>query len=339
MEANQKFKFVIVGSGNISNTYWNAVQNIEQAEIVGIVSRSNKKPGVVPDNVTLEVASKLSDLKSDFDAVILCTPNGTHHKDAVEAAKLGKHILTEKVLDISIDAMDEMINLCKKNDVKLGVVYQRRMSPDNKTLKNLIQKGNLGRIFAVDLRVKNYRDQAYYNSSEYRGTWAIDGGGPFMQQASHYIDLYVWFFGMPRKVISCLDTFNHSIEVEDHGAVILRHADGMIGTIIASTATKPGFDAVFEIHSEAGTVVLENDSITEWLIDNIEQPENSKNIKINSGASSASVSDTSGHEAVIEDFVESVKEDREPFISGESAKKATELILTIYNNTLESKCN
>lgn len=339
MEGNQKFKFVIVGSGNISNTYWNAVQNMDQVEIVGIVSRSKKKPGKIPDNARLEVASKLADLKTDYDAVILCTPNGMHHKDAIEAAKLGKHVLTEKVLDITIEAMDEMIQSCKTHNVKLGVAYQRRMSPDNKAIKDFIRLGKLGRIFAVDLRVKNYRDQAYYDSSEYRGTWAIDGGGPIMQQAAHHIDLYVWFFGMPKIVISCLDTFDHSIEVEDYGAVIMKHSNGMIGSIIASTATKPGFDAVMEIHSEAGTVVLENDSITGWFVENIQRPENKEKVKINSGANTASVSDTSGHEAVIEDFIQSVKEDSEPFISAESAKKTTELILKIYNNRLQSNRN
>jgi len=333
------FRFVIVGSGNISNTYCNAIDKLEAIDIVGVVSRSGNKPKALEPRDDVEVAPTISQITKDFDAVILCTPNGYHHKGAIEAADLGKHVLTEKVLDISMDAMDTIINSCKENGVRLGVAYQRRMSPDNQIIKKMIESGQLGKISSVDLRVKNYRDQAYYDSSPYRGTWEIDGGGCFIQQAAHYIDLYSWFFGIPNQVISALGTFTHDIEVEDHGAVLLRHEDGKIGTIIASTATKPGFDARFEIHSDKGTVILENDIITQWSIDGLSNPSKSQSMEIHSGASSASVSDTSGHEAIITDFVNAVRERREPVVSGNAARLATELILKIYNNTIEKKCN
>lgn len=328
---SKKFKFVIVGSGNISNTYCNAIDNLSDVELAGIVSKSGTKPRVI-ENKDVEVASSITLIKSDFDAVILCTPNEMHHIGAIEAARLGKHVLTEKVLDISIPNMDAMIKSCNDNDVKLGVAFQRRMSPDNMSIKEMIDSGHLGRVFAVDLRVKNYRDQAYYDSSDYRGTYAIDGGGCFMQQASHYIDLYIWLFGFPEKTQSMLNTYTHDIEVEDYGAVLLKHSDSKIGTIIASTSTKPGFDARLEIHSDKGTVIMENDIIKEWLIDDVPNPSKAKDSKIHSGAQSASVADTSGHEAIIKDFIQSVKDNREPSVSGESAKKATELILNIYNH-------
>jgi len=332
------FKFVIVGTGNISNTYCQAIEKIDNVEVVGIVSRNGQKPDALANANDVKIAPAISDIKSDYVGVILCTPNGLHHKAAIEAARLGKHVLTEKVLDISVESMDAMIQVCKENKVKLGVAYQRRMSPDNKVIKEMIESGKLGKIFGIDLTLKNYRDQAYYDSSEYRGTWSIDGGGCFIQQGAHYIDLYTWFFGMPEYVISALGTFTHDIEVEDHGAVILKHKDGKIGTIVASTATKPGFDAKFEIHSDKGTLILENDRITNWLIDDIPDPANTQDVKIHSGAQSASVADTSGHEAIISDFVQAVRENREPAVSGVSARKATELILKFYNNTIEKKC-
>ncbi|MEO8399244.1 MAG: Gfo/Idh/MocA family oxidoreductase [Ignavibacteriaceae bacterium] len=208
------------------------------------------------------------------------------------------------------------------------------MSPDNIIIKKLISKNKLGKIFAADLSVKNYRDDNYYKDSAYRGTKNIDGGGPFIQQASHYIDLYAWFFGKPEKIVSMLDTFVHNIETEDYGSAILRHKNGMIGTIIASTAVKPGFDSRFEIHSERGTIILENDIITAWIIERMENPSKAKNMKIHSGASSASVNDTSGHELIIKDFIRSVNENREPCVSGDSAKIATEIILEIYSNKI-----
>ena len=324
-------KFIIVGSGNISSTYVNALRKIENAELAGIVSRTGKKPDVL-NNTDIEVAGSISKIENEFDAAILCTPNAFHHEGAVEAAGIGKHVLTEKPLDISIENMDLMINSCKKANVKLGVAYQRRTSPDNITVKKLIQENKLGKVFAADLSVKNYRDDNYYKSSDYRGTWNIDGGGPFMQQASHYVDLYGCFFGKTDKIISLCGTFLHDIETEDHGAAMFRYNNGMIGTMIASTAAKPGFGAKLEIHSEIGTIVMENDVITSWFIDGMDNPGNNSSLEIHTGASTASVEDTQRHEEIIKDFIQSINEDREPMISGESAKLATEIILQIYNN-------
>ncbi len=325
-----KFRFVIVGTGNISNTYAKAVGNIPEAEIVGAVSRRMRKPEWASSG--LEVESSLISIKRGFDAVIICTPNSFHHEATIEAANLGKHVLCEKPIDITLPSADLMIEACRKAGVKLGVAYQRRMSPDIKAVKDILEKNTLGRVFAVELTVNNYRDDNYYRSGKYRGTWSVDGGGPFMQQASHYIDIYGWYFGKPVKIVSMMDTFIHDIEVEDHGAAVLRHENGMIGVIVASTVAKPGFDARLEIHAERGTVLLENDIIVKWAVDGTPNPSRPHDIRIMSGASSHTIADTSLHEAVIKNFISAVNENREPLVTGESARLATEIILEIYSN-------
>lgn len=328
----KKIKFVIIGSGNIANTYVSAIGNIEHAEVVGIVSTKLKTPA---NNNTLPSFRSLQEIDLDYDAVIVCTPNGYHHISTIEAAALGKHVLCEKPIDISIESIDAMIHACKENNVKLGVAYQRRFSSDNPIVKKLIDENKLGKIFSVDLAVKNYRDDNYYNSAAYRGTYEIDGGGPFIQQASHYIDLYYWFFGKPTKLVSSLATFVHDIEVEDHGAVICLHNSGMIGTITASTATKPGFPAKIEVYSGKGYLIMENDVITHWEIEGLKNPSPIKtNGNTHTGSSSALVDDTANHEFVINDFIDSIQTDRDPLVSGESAKNATEIILNIYKNQL-----
>lgn len=326
-----KFKFVVVGSGNISKTYFKAIKEIENAEIVGLVSRSLNKPKFVDEN-KIEISRSIKEINVDFDAVILCTPNGLHHIGAIEAASLGKHVLTEKVLDISIQNMDKMINACDKNNVKLAVAYQRRLSGDNQKIRELISENKLGNIFSVNLSVKNYRDDNYYNSAEYRGKYKIDGGGPFMQQAPHSIDLYCWFFGRPSKVVSKLGTFIHEIETEDHGSVICLHQDGMIGTITASTATKPGFPPKLEVYSNRGYFEMENDIITNWEIDGKKNPSLVSNGNTHTGEATHTVKDVSNHKRIIIDFIDSVKNNTEPIANGKSARLATELILDIYNN-------
>ncbi len=325
-------KFVIIGSGSIAGTYVKALNNTPETELVGVVSRSGKLPSGAPEGV--EIAKSLEEIKAPFDAVIVATPNGLHHLGIAAAARLGKHVISEKPLGISVPAMDTALRACAENKVKLAVTYQRRMAPDNMIVKELLEHGKLGKVFACELQVKFYRDQAYYDSAPYRGNKALDGGGPFIQQASHNIDIYGWFFGRPEKTVSMMGTFLHKMEGEDYGVALLRHRDGMIGTITASTATAPGSPAKLTIHSDLGYLVLTNDVITEWQMGELKNPSVSAGVKLHSGAGSAAVSNTSGHEAVIQDFIEAIQEDREPAISGEAARTATEIIIDIYANAI-----
>ena len=322
-------RYIIVGTGNISNTYVAALQKLSGSELIGAVSRSERPLRTAPG---LPIWKSLAEVDQAFDAVILATPNGLHHQGALQAAALGKHVLTEKPLDISRAAMDEMIAACASAGVILAVCYQRRTSPDNQTIKKLLAQNAFGKIFAADLSAKFFRDQAYYDSGAYRGTWAVDGGGPFMQQACHNIDIYTWFFGLPAKVTSVLGRFAHEMEAEDHGAAILQHSNGMIGTIIASTAARPGFAARLEVHCEKGSFTLTDDRITFWDIAGISNPADTQFSYAHDGATSAAVTDTTAHETIIRDFEMAARMGSEPLASAESARLTTELILQIYAN-------
>ncbi len=301
---------------------------MNEASLVAVVSRHRTRPDFVPENI--EMASTLGEIKTTFDGVIVATPNGLHHQGAIAAANLGKHVFTEKPLDITVANMELMIATCRENKVKLGVAYQHRISPDNMTMKKLIDECAFGRIYSADFTVRCWRDQDYYDSGEWRGTWEIDGGGPFMQQACHELDLYTWFFGLPEKVYSLTGTYGHDIEVEDHGVALFRFPNGMTGSFIASTVAYPGFDPTLTLHTEKGTVILTNGRITGWHIHGRDNPTTEPQGPIHSGAASAAVSDTTGHEALLKDFINAVHNDSAPLIPGESAKLATELALRIY---------
>ncbi|MEA9390567.1 Gfo/Idh/MocA family oxidoreductase [Acerihabitans sp. TG2] len=321
-------KYVIVGTGNISHTYLQALQALPASEAVGFISRSKTTeatPGALPYWPTLAAVDR------PYDAVIVTTPNGLHHHSAIEAARLGKHILVEKPLDISQAAMDAMISAAQQHHVTLAVSYQRRTNPDNQAIKALLEQNAFGRIYAADLSCRFWRDEAYYASADYRGGYAIDGGGVFMQQASHNIDNYVWLFGLPESLQGELDTFAHQIEAEDHGAVVLRYANGMIGTLVASTCARPGYPPRLEVSSEKGTFTLLNDCISEWYIDGIDNPASSVPPAPDGGASTPNVSDSSRHEAIITDFEQAINQGTTPLADGSDARRATELILRIYH--------
>jgi predicted dehydrogenase len=319
-------RYVLIGSGNIANTYLAALKRVPGSRLVGCVSRSGRLPSAASG---LECRSRLSEIGQAFDAVIVATPNGLHHEGVLEAARLGKHVLTEKPLDINREAMAQMIAACDAAGCMLAVAYQHRTDPDSQAIKQLLREGRLGRIYAADLSCKFWRDQAYYDSAAYRGGWAIDGGGPFMQQACHNIDLYQWFFGMPDEVSARMATFAHRMEAEDHGAALLHYANGMIGTIVASTCARPGLPARLEVVCDKGVFVTLDDRIARWDIDGVANPTRGREVP-QAAANVATLSDAEPHAAILRDFEAAIVEGRAPLADARSAAQTTELILRIY---------
>ena len=330
-------RLLLAGSGNIASTYLNAAKAVPEIEIIAVVSRSGKVPGNAPEGIRTYPSIPEAAKHCDFEGVILATPNGCHAPGCLEAASLGKHVFTEKTLALTREDMEKMIQSCREKGLKLAVAFQRRTAPDNIIVHDLIQKNAFGKLVSCELTVNFWRDNAYYENSSYRGNLALDGGGPFVQQASHNIDLYTWFFGLPEKVHAFTGTFLHNMEGEDYGAAILLHKNGMIGNIIASTASKPGFDAVMTLHTEKGSLTLEGDRITLWQIEGMENPSESKGISLHSGSATNAVTSTRGHEILLRDFAMRCADGGEVLVSGEEAQNATELILRIYEEAAEEK--
>lgn len=325
----KKFNFLLVGTGNIASTYVKAAANIPEIAITGIVSRSGRRPEGAE---SLPVFPSIREAECEFDAVILATPNGCHCSGCLEAAELGKHVFTEKTLASNREDMDKMISACKSRHLQLAVAFQRRTAPDNIIVRRMLRSGELGKVIACELACNFWRPDSYYENSTYRGGFAIDGGGVFIQQASHNLDIYVWFFGLPEQLHAFTGTFLHPMEGEDYGAAICRHSDGMIGTLIASTASKPGLEAAMTIRTSKGFLTMEGDRITRWEIEGVDNPSESAGVELHSGAATNVVAVTRGHEILLKDFAEKCVSGEKVLVSGEDARDALELILRIYES-------
>jgi len=330
---------ILLGTGNIGNTYAAACAKCPDVELVGVVSRDAERAQAWANEKGIPHGSDSLDALADqAEAVLAATPNGHHGDNAADAAGKGLHVLVEKPLDITEAAMDRAIKACREANVKLGVCYQRRLRTINRTVKELLDSGALGKVLAVDVSTKFWRDQGYYDSGAWRGTWAEDGGGPFIQQAIHDLDLFCWFFGLPARLSAHCATLNHSgIEVEDHGAASGVMPNGAIVSFVASTICRPGFEARMDVVTDQGTCSLSDDAVHSWNIDGVESPgeapEPAEGRK--ESAHTAVVSDSSGHESVLSDFAKAVREDREPTVNGEQGRLATDLCLAIYRSARE----
>ncbi len=106
-----------------------------------------------------------------------------------------------------------MIEACDAHGVKLFVVHQNRYNPPIVKAREALEQGRFGRLVLGTVRLRWTRDQAYYDSESWRGTWAHDGG-VFMNQAVHHIDMLTWFMGNVESVRSMAATRLVKIEAK-----------------------------------------------------------------------------------------------------------------------------
>src|SRR5678816_3451273 len=134
----------------------------------------------------------------------------------------------------------DSIQAVERSGVKLGVMFQDRVKPGIRELREWISTGVIGKPLAVDARVKWYRPPEYYSASRWRGTSSLDGGGALINQAVHTVDLLLWLLGDVVRVQARTATLLHAIETEDTALAILEFASGALGTLEATTAAYPG---------------------------------------------------------------------------------------------------
>jgi predicted dehydrogenase len=253
-------------------------------------------------------------------------------------------VLTEKPIDISTSAADELIAAAQQHNVKLGVMFQDRFKPEIRRLKQWMERGLIGKPLLADARVKWYRPPEYYGNSKWRGTLGLDGGGALINQAVHTVDLLLWLMGDVARVQSCVATVLHDIQGEDIAVAALEFVSGALGSLQASTAIYPGYARRLEITGSEGTIALEHDQVV--MVDLRNPPEDVRP-GVPSGdsenVSSPAVSDFSGHQAIFEDFIRAIQEDGTPACDGRGARRSIALIEEIYrsarrNNVQRAPC-
>ncbi len=331
----------LVGVGLISSTHRLALEHLQDCCLVGCYNRNPQKAKAWADEYGYNFYEDYQDMLSDpeIDVVSIITPPGCHLEYAIPAMKAGKHVLVEKPMEIHADRVREMIKVAKENNVILSGVFQSRFNDVSALTREAVRKGRFGKISICDAQVKWFRDQAYYDSGAWRGTWAIDGGGVLMQQGIHAVDLLLYVMGEdPSEVYSYAETVSHDIEVEDTSVAVLRFPSGSLGVIEGSTSAWPGSPRRIEICGSTGHVVIEDDSLAVWSFqDETEEDEiiRKKYRAMSSGgsANTAAVSDYTGHARQYMDMVKAIRSGCESSIPGEEAIRSIHVIEAIYQSS------
>lgn len=329
---DRKIRIGIVGCGRISRNHFASIDshsdNLELAAICDIdanVLEQHSKDRSVPAYRRLE--EMLS--KEQLDVVALCTPSGLHPDQAILAAEYGVNVITEKPMATRWSDGVRMVKACDEAGVHLLVVKQNRRNSTLQLLKRAMEEKRFGRIFMVQVNVFWTRPQEYYDSSEWRGTWEMDGGA-FMNQASHYVDLLDWMIGPVASIQAMTGTLARDIEVEDTGVLNIRWRSGAMGSMSVTMLTYPkNMEGSITILGEKGTVKIGGVAVNEIQHWEFSEPRDYDEQVRNASYETTSVYGF-GHPLYYKNVVDVLRGTAQPETDGREGLKSLELLIAAY---------
>src|SRR6266481_1403685 len=254
----------IIGLGNMGVGHADNIMSgkVNRCEITAVCDPAPEKIARFPHAKGFIRSEEL--IRSDaVNAVLIATPHFDHTVSGIDALQAGLHVLVEKPISAHKADGERLIAAQKDPKLVFAVMFQQRTDPCYQKVRELIRGGELGRIRRINWIITNwFRTEAYYKLGSWRATWAGEGGGVLTNQCTHNLDLFQWFFGMPKRVRGfCGVGRYHDIEVEDDVTAYFEYADGATAVFITSTGEAPGTNRL-EITAERGRLVYENDALT-----------------------------------------------------------------------------
>lgn len=339
----KKLGFGLLGTGLVAPFHAKAIMNSEKCQLVAVTDIDSKRSQKFCETYACKSYDSFDDMLEDnaIDVINILTPNHLHKDAVMKIAQAGKHILVEKPPALALADLDEMIDLCEKKEVKLGVVLQCRVRPAVQAVKKAIDGGRFGRILHADAYMKWYRTMEYYHSEPWRSQ-RRSGAGVTIQHAFHYFDLLHFLNGKVTEVQAQMSNLAHpEVKLEDTVTAFLKFENGAQGVLQGSTALFPGQDIRIEIYGTDGTAIIVGERIDTWQF-KAELPGDDEIRTIGSAAVQTAATGPAAfafkdHQVVIEDMVDAIIEDRKPIIAAPKTRHTLELALAMYQSDKSGK--
>ncbi len=332
MSPHKQIGFGIVGTGMAAELHARAISACARdgAMLVGFASRNaDSRLARDFDRPCMAIDALLK--HSEVDIVCICSPSGLHADQAVQTMQSGKHVLVEKPMALNTADAEKMIKASEETGRLLSVALQRRAEPQFQRVHQAIASGALGNLVGGLVTVPYKRTMDYYDSAAWRGTWSLDGGGALMNQGIHLMDLLLWWMGDPEKIDARAATLRHDIAVEDTLGATLTFAGGAVATIMATTATEPGFAHRVEIYGTQGGIQIEGEEILRWqtAADDRDPVAQNRSGTAGAGGDPRGIP-LSGHIGLIHNFMATVRGDETLLVTGREGLRSVAVVERIY---------
>lgn len=349
---NEKLKTGIIGCGKVAGIHAAAFTAIQRSAFTAVCDNDEKRAKELASKYGVKAYTNVTEMvsKEKLDVVTVCTPHPVHKAPAVDALKAGANVLIEKPLASSLEDCDVMLSAAREEKKQIAVISQRRFYAPCRRLKEAIDSGKIGKPSLGLVFMFGWRNEAYYKSDPWRGTWKGEGGGVLVNQSPHQLDLLQWFMGSEiDEIYGIWKNLNHPyIEVEDTALAILKFKNGGIGNIIVSNSQKPGIYGKVHVHGDNGasvgvqtdggamfiagmTSILEPPVNDLWTIQG-EEDKLKDWVKEDSDLFNSVNSMEYFHRLQVEDFIDAIIDCRKPMITGEEGRVTVEIFTAIYRS-------
>jgi UDP-N-acetyl-2-amino-2-deoxyglucuronate dehydrogenase len=331
----------IVGCGKIARNHLSALRGVPGVRVPAVADiEIDRARAFAAEHDVPHAYSDIDEmLDKGLDAVTICTPHAAHEAGVLAAARHGTHVLCEKPVALDVDQAHRMVAATAAAGVRFGVLFQRRFWPAARRIRAAIDDGRLGPPICGAVVARLNRDADYY-AEPWRGRQATEGGGVLMTQAIHHVDLLQWFMGPARRVSGRCDTHVHRgvIEVEDTAAGIVEFASGGIATIQAGTTFRPGLGVQVWVSDALGRVAGLSEFPEGVGFTDVSTIPGERVLATGGGGDGmgdlpmAEIHEhlVPFHRMQVEDFVDAIRQDREPAVTGQDAIRSLEIVAAIY---------
>ena len=309
----------IVGCGKYAYTVSRAIQGLDGLDLF-YASRELDRARYYSDRFRGKgFFGSYEEAASDprVDAMYFVTPHHLHKEHALLAARHSKHILMEKPIARTLEEAEAMNEAASDAGIKLMVAENARFIPSVRKCRELLDNGAVGQVRLIQAQTEE--DQM---ADDWRNSLGMNGGGVLIDGGIHVVDHLVHMGGMPVRVYArVLPGVSADMEGEDGMAATVDYADGAVGILNFSTGNTvsprkaeivvTGTKGRIQVDVLQGKVILEDSTgVTEFRFD----------------------AEDMGWRDMFSEFADCIREEREPFFSGEDGSRDLRVVLAAYES-------
>lgn len=345
MAETNPLRFGIVGCGSASVPVCEAITALPQTALTAVYDLNHDLADDISQRFHVPIMATFEQVLTNemVDAVYIAVPHYLLAPLTRQALEAGKHVLTEKPLGISLEEVNQLVNLAKGRQLALGVFYEMRYAPAHALARQLIQADAIGKIFGVQIQTLIDKPLSYWQSgysgrsgNPWRSIKAQAGGGVVLMNTSHLLDALFYMTGLAVTSVSAeIGTLVADVEVEDIAAATLRFHNGAVGSLIAGAHIRGAHHAEYCcLYGTEGQIRLPD-------------PYGSEPLRIFLKRTFGEFTSEQWHsipmepvpvyERAIEDFTQAVQSNQCVPIDANAARKVLAVVLAIYQSAVEKR--
>ncbi len=322
-------RWLLVGAGDIARKrVAAALAGAVNSELVAVCDMVQENARALASEYDLsEVYADLDEAlaKTSADAVYVATPVWLHVPHAVQALEADKHVLVEKPLGVTGEECASAIEAAERSDRLAGCSYFRRLFPAYLQAREMIRNGEFGQVLLVRIVYFSWFSPADDDPKRWRVFRERSGGGPISDMGTHMFDVMIGLLGMPVSVYARCENLVQKWDVEDCASIVMKLDNGALVTASFSWSSQT-WRHEFEIVGSEAKVY--------W------HPYDSGEVVKTVGRQVDTLDltpDDNVHGPVVQDFVDAVRDGRQPVCPLGEAAKTNALLDAIYRSAAEHR--